>query len=102
MGTLQYGQRSYKVEDRLLAHLQVLISIKLRRRENFFVSWPKSTMEGSGRVSIWVDNGVPIACEYDGSKAPAIQREWVESMVEAASSSLGLQITESGEFVPYG
>jgi hypothetical protein len=100
MGTMYYGPRQYKIEDRLLAHLQVLISLKLRRRENFFLSWSKGIAEGGGRYSIWVDNGVPIACEFDGGRPPIIQREWVESMAEAAGSSLGLQITEDGEFVP--
>ena len=100
MGTLNYGPRQYKVEDRLLAHLQVLISLKLRRRENFFLSWPKPPAEGGGRVSIWIDNGVPMSCEYDGGRVPVIQREWIESMAEAAGSSLGLQITADGDFVP--
>lgn len=102
MGTLNYGPRQYKLDDRLLAHLQVLISIKLRRRENFFLSWPKGVADGSGRISIWIDNGVPISCEYEGGKVPAIQREWVESMAEAAGSSLGLQVTQDGEFIPLG
>ena len=102
MGTLNYGPKQYKVDDRLLAHLQVLISLKLRRGENFFLSWPKGTADGSGRISIWVDNGVAIACEYDGGRPPTIQREWVESMAEAAGSSLGLQVTPDGEFVPLG
>ena len=88
MGTLNYGPRQYKVEDRLLAHLQVLISLKLRRRENFFLTWPKGAAEGSGRVSIWIDNGVPISCEYEGGRAPAIQREWVESMADRKSTRL--------------
>lgn len=100
MGMMYYGPRQYRVEDRLLAHLQVLISLKLRRRENFFLSWPKGTSEGGGRISIWVDNGVPIACEYDGGRQPEIQRAWVESMAQSAGSSLGLQITPDGEFIP--
>lgn len=102
MGTLYYGQRQFKIEDRLLAHLQVLISLKLRRRENFFLGWSRGTAEGGGRHSIWIDNGVPIGCDYDGGRAPTIQREWVEAMAEAAGSNLGLQITEDGEFVPLG
>ncbi|HWH27203.1 MAG TPA: hypothetical protein VNT53_11235 [Pseudolysinimonas sp.] len=100
MGSLFYGARQYKVDDRLLAHFQVLISLKLRRDENFFLSWSKGASEGGGRHSIWIDNGVPIACEYDGSRPAAIQREWVEAMAEAAGSSLGLHVTDDGEFQP--
>jgi hypothetical protein len=100
MGTLFYGPRQYKVEDRLLAHLQVLISLKLRRGERFFLSWTKGATEGSGRVALWIDNGLPIACEFDGSRQPAIQRDWIESMAEAAGSSLGLDVTDDGQFPP--
>jgi hypothetical protein len=101
VGTLFYGQRPYKVEDRLLAHLQVLISLKLRRRENFFLSWPRGAADGGGRISVWIDNGMHIACEYDGGRPPTIQRDWVETMAESAGSSLGLRIGEDGEFLPH-
>lgn len=48
MGKLIYGATEYELEDRELAHLQLVVSIKLRRHENFFVSgvirWPKAAV----------------------------------------------------------
>ena len=100
VGKLIYGSKSYSLDDRLLAHLQHVMSIKLRRGENFFVSWRGAADTGGGRHSIWVDNGVHIAMEFDGSRVPSVNREWVETMAASASSSFGLQLTdESGELL---
>src|SRR5690242_8838771 len=54
MGQLIYGSTTYALDDRVLAHLQVVVSMKLRRGENFFVSWRSSTADGSGRQSVWI------------------------------------------------
>jgi hypothetical protein len=100
LGTLHYGDRDFQLDDRVLAHLQVVIGMKLRRGENFFVSWTSPASKGSGRNSIWIDNGIAIYCEFDGSKVPAINREWVESLAASAGTTFGLQITEEGTLVP--
>jgi hypothetical protein len=100
MGILHYGVRDFVLDDRVLAHLQALISVKLRRGENFFVSWEIPSADGSGRMAVWIDNGVPIACEFSGSKLPAIHREWLDQMAESSASALGLHISGTGEFTP--
>lgn len=61
MGKLLYGEHSYELEDRLLAHLQVIVGMKLRRGENFFVTWRNPTSNGSGRQSLWIDNGLHLS-----------------------------------------
>lgn len=94
MGKLVYGATSYDLDDRLLAHLQLVIGVKLRRGENFFVSWRSSLDAGSGRQSIWVDNGMHLAFSYDGSRIPQVNREWVEAMASSAASNFGLQLTD--------
>ena len=44
MGTLFYaGESKFSLEDRLLAHLQVVIGMKLRRSESFFLAWTVPT-----------------------------------------------------------
>jgi hypothetical protein len=51
MGVLIYGSGAeYEIEDRVLAHLKVVIAAKLRRQENFFLSWSNDADAGSGRI----------------------------------------------------
>lgn len=100
MGKLIYGSSVYELEDRVLAHLQTVVTMKLRRRENFFVSWRNPAAVGSGRQSVWFDNGIHIAFEYDGARIPTVNRVWVEAMAASAHSNFGLQLTdESGELL---
>lgn len=94
MGRLVYGTATYELDDRLLAHLQVVVGTKLRRGENFFVSWRNPVAGGSGRQSIWIDNGVHLAFEYTGGVIPAVNREWIESMASSAATNFGLQLTD--------
>lgn len=94
MGKLIYGATIYELEDRLLAHLQLVVGVKLRRGENFFVSWRSSVDVGSGRQSIWVDNGMHLAFSYDRSRVPQVNREWVEAMASSAATNFGLQLTD--------
>jgi hypothetical protein len=94
MGTLFYGTTPYPLDDRLLAHLQVIVSMKLRRGENFFITWRNPTSVGSGRQSLWIDNGLHLAFAYDGSKIPSVNREWIENMSMSAGTNFGLQLTD--------
>ena len=100
MGKLVYGATEFDLDDRLLAHLQVITSIKLRRGENFFVTWRVPVQQGSGRQSVWIDNGLHIAFAYDGSRVPEVNREWIETMSTSASTNFGLQLTdENGRLI---
>ena len=100
MGHLLYGPRPYELDDRLLAHLQVVVGMKLRRGEKFFLSWRNPADRGGGRQSIWIDNGVHLAFEYDGSSIPSINREWAETLANSAGTNFGLQVTnEDGDLI---
>lgn len=66
--------------------------MKLRRKEGFFITWTVEASRGGGQDSIWVDNGVPIRCHYQGSGRPLINREWAEKLTLAANTSAGLVI----------
>lgn len=94
MGVLRYGGERFEMDDRLLAHLQVVISLKLRRSESFFLSWVASLESGSGRHALWIDTGVPVHMTYFGSRIPSINRQWIEELVAAANSSAGLVLSE--------
>ncbi len=100
MGFLHYDGQRFPMEDRVLVHLQVVMSMKLRRGENFFLLWRNSQASGGGRNAVWIDNGVPIYCEYEGSRLPSINRDWVETLATSAGTNFGLQITEEGTLVP--
>ena len=97
---MHYEGHRFDFEDRLLAHLQVVVSLKLRRNEPFFLSWVQSAATGGGRRSIWIDSGVPLYIEYTGGRPPSINREWVETLTQSANSSAGLVITEEGTIHP--
>lgn len=100
MGKLLYGNGTYELDDRVLAHIQMVVGMKLRRSEKFFLSWRNPAAKGSGRQSIWIDNGLHLAFEYGGSSIPAINREWAETLANSASTNFGLQITdEHGDLI---
>ena len=94
MGSLHYGGQEFEFDDRTLTHLQIVFSTKLRRRENFFFSWIQPLERGSGRHAIWVDNGVPIHFFYSDSRNVAINREWIESMINSSGRASGLILTD--------
>lgn len=99
MGYLVYdGSTRIEFEDRVLAHLQVVIVNKLRRREAFTMSWREDVSTGSGRNSIWLDASLPLRFHFDGSKTPQLDRDWIELLAESAASSTGLiAVDEDGE-----
>ncbi|MEO7122077.1 MAG: hypothetical protein ABI400_02955 [Lacisediminihabitans sp.] len=94
MGALYYDGDEFELDDRLLTHLQIVISTKLRRGESFFLSWQVPLERGSGRNAIWIDNGVPIRFFYSGSRTVSVNRHWVESMIMSASRASGLTVEE--------
>jgi hypothetical protein len=94
VGFLTYNDEQFDFEDRVLWHLQIVISTKLRRRENFFLIWNQAVERGSGRHAVWVDNGVPIHFTYNGTRNITVNRQWVEEMLLSASRASGLQLTE--------
>jgi hypothetical protein len=93
MGKLVYGDGQFDVEldDRLLAHLQIVIGAKLRRREAFYFSW---LSDDDKRTSIWVQHAIPMRYHYDDATQHAINREWLESLTISANGASGLTVTE--------
>jgi hypothetical protein len=93
VGTLSYDS-NYKADfdDRVLAHLQIVIGAKLRRGESFHFSWRNEQVTGQGRTTIWLHPTVPLIYSYLGSRTPTINRQWVEALMTSANSVAGLQI----------
>ena len=101
VGTFTYnGTLTVDFEDRLLVHLQLVISAKLRRNESFMFSWTKPVSGGGGRTSIWIDKHLPMAFDYDTSQMPSINRGWVDELMETTYRSAGLQIVPESGSVP--
>ena len=98
MGYLIYdSQPPVEFEDRLLAHLQMVIGAKLRRNEAFFLSWTNPANTGSGRYSIWIHPAIPVCFQFRGNRPPAINREWVDALMDTANSASGLRaLPETG------
>jgi hypothetical protein len=94
VGVLYYDGEEFDLDDRVLTHLQIVISTKLRRGEDFFLSWAVPAERGSGRHAIWIDNGVPLHFFYTGSRSVLINREWIETMIASAGRPSGLVLTE--------
>lgn len=94
MGTLHYGaaRASIRMDDRALAHLQVVITTKLRRNEGFLIQWERPAETGSGRGGFWVHPQCDLAYEYDGGREPALDHEELDRMMMAASATNGVRI----------
>lgn len=102
MGHLIYaGSQSYPFDDRILAHLKVAISMKLRRHECFLLSWSKTTEQGSGRQSIWLSPNIPLIFEFSGSRPAELNMQWIAVMNELSHSAQGLTVVAEVEAQRY-
>ncbi len=102
MGTLIYGSGNLKVEfdDRVLAHIQAVVGVKVRRNERFFLSWFDTQAVGDGRSAAWIAPEIPLSFRFSSASQHRLNRPWIEAMILAAGSSGGLVLTQepdSGE-----
>jgi hypothetical protein len=79
-------------DDRVLAHLQIVIGAKLRRNESFFFTWRDDPMAGDGRNTVWLHPALPVRFKYVGGRMPSINRIWIDQLANAANSGTGLVI----------
>jgi len=96
VGTLQYDGILIEFDDRLLAHLQIVIVQKIRRGESFLMSWRDSSETGSGRSAIWIHPTQNLYFKFYGSRPSAINLEWVEELMNSANSPRGLLVMAEG------
>lgn len=93
MGTLTYDSKLVaSFDDRVLAHLQVVVWAKLRRGEQFSFTWVDSERSRQGRTSIWISPAISLVFDYYGSKVPTLNPLWVDALSKSANSPGGLQI----------
>jgi hypothetical protein len=94
VGQLIYGTTGtvVEIEDRVLAHLKVVIIMKLRRGEGFAFSWDEPVANGSGRNTAWMHPAVSMQFKFYGTRQPAMNKLWLEELMNSANSSGGLHI----------
>lgn len=79
-------------EDRVLAHLELVITTKLRRDESFAFSWTEDMAGGSGRRKVWLHPAIPLVYRFYGNRPPAINRLWIDALMQSADSAAGLTV----------
>ena len=77
MGTIYYGGSAtpIHIEDRALAHLKVVIAVKLRRGESFTLSWRHPDDQPRGRSTIWLHPSIPLRFVFDEPEPPEVDRD---------------------------
>lgn len=97
MGRLHYDASAVEIDDRVLAHLQIVTVQKFRRGESFLMSWLQGDPTRGSRGSLWMTPHTPVYFRFLGSRVPAIDEAWLGRLAESAGSSTGLILTdESG------
>ena len=91
MGTLHYGSPAveFAIDDRTLAHLELVILAKFRRRESLPLVLNDET--NGRRQVVWLSTTSSLRFEYEAPK-PEINRAWLQELVEAANSPGGLRL----------
>lgn len=102
MGKFIYGKPSLTVEfdDRVLAHLKVVIATKLRRGESFLFNWEPDDETDVSSCSVWLNPAIPVQFEFFGSREPRLNRVWLEDLMRSANSNSGLRVLPESEELP--
>lgn len=81
MGLFVYDDtRALEIEDRTLAHLQVVIIDKLRRGEHFALT----LADGDRVVMMWLNPSTAMQFIYRGSRRMPLNRAWAEELATNA------------------
>ncbi|AND15215.1 ATP-dependent DNA ligase [Rathayibacter rathayi] len=94
MGQFLYGTPPavIEIEDRTLAHLQIVIYAKFRRDERFSLTLDSMPEGARGRHSFWMNPNIALQFHFAGSRQPTINPTWVELLMDAANSGGGLRL----------
>lgn len=95
MGYLFYGntERPIDIPDRVLAHVKVVATTKLRRNESFTVSWRHPDGAPRGRSTIWIHPSIPLRFVFETAETEKnLDRAYLRDLALAAGSSGGMMI----------
>ena len=79
---------SFELDDRTLAHVEVVTLAKLRRNESFAISLDRP--EG-GRCTIWIGTNATLQFRFDQGRQE-INRAWLDQLIDSANTPGGLRI----------
>ena len=98
MGRLLYGSPpvAFDLDDRTLAHVEIVVIAKLRRDESFAFSLAG---KGDARTSIWMSPASDVQFEYVKGTQD-VNRAWLEILIESANSPQGLRVSPEPESHP--
>lgn len=100
MGTLMYDSKvTANIDDRILAHLQIVMLAKLRRGEPFAFTWNENA-NGLGRTTVWIHNAISLSFQYYGGRAAQINSRWIQALVRSSNSVGGLEIVPEPPAAP--
>jgi hypothetical protein len=85
MGYLSYGNRPHiTIDDRLLRHLMVVCSGKLRHHESFMLEVVRRTEEGAGREVLWISRSMPILFHYESTTHETLDKILIADLQKQA------------------
>ena len=102
MGTLFYGAARTEiiVDDRLLRHLEIVATGKLRRGEGFLLSWIEVPQAKAARSAVWIHPQVDLYYDYTHNGVE-VDRSLLEQLDTQADSNGGVRLND-GILVPNG
>lgn len=94
MGSLYYGSDTHAsaIPDRVLAHLKVIITTKLRRGEAFTISWTHPEDVPGGRTTLWMHASIPVRFVFDSAQADSLDPGVLQRLANEAGRSGGLNV----------
>lgn len=95
MAVLIYGDEEFEFDDRLLAHVKIVVTQKLRRGENFLLSW--THRDGTGRSSLWINASSDLHFRFRETTPPVLDERWLGALMEASFASRGLDVDAAPE-----
>ncbi len=95
MGSLHYGSppATFELDDRTLAHVELVVLAKLRRNESFALSLDT---KGDGRSTLWISASSTLRFDFE-SAAPEINRVWLDELIDSANTTAGMRIVPEPE-----
>src|SRR6187431_2683194 len=99
VGLLYYGFESQPAEmpDRILAHLKLVATTKLRRGESFTLTWRHAEGMPEGRTSIWMQPSIPLRFVFATAEPEQLDPDYLQELAISANSANGLMIDWSSK-----
>lgn len=90
VGQLLYGlsPEPFPIDDRTLAHVEIVVLAKLRRNESFALSLE---VPAGGRTTLWLGASSIIQFRFDDGRHE-INRAWLDELIDSANTTAGMRI----------